>query len=1173
MWFGPNNESPGGPQTGMPWRAIWAAAFGLAALLGGAAAGAQEERPRVMRHAPQFWTIPEQEREDVWQVDFEFVVYYFDPHWHLCWGEGDGFRLYLPVVTGAAPALAAGQRVRLEGSVIPARGLDRARLRVTLLEEDAELVPRQVDGAALADPAHNAAWVELEGVVIGQTETDASHVEYRLAVEGEPAVMRLLLNPTEPVPQLTGQRIRAHGVLVGSFDPAGRWLHSDLWVPRRRDIHVVGVLGDDPRFELPRTPIDHLPGATGDVRIVGTVHARDPEHRLVVRDDTGQLSVRTAQSGVMRIGQQVEIVGRVERADGQVELRAPLVREEAAPTAAAGPAGDVLQKLRLASQVLEMTAEEAARGHPVQLRGVVTWSHPRADFFFLEDASSGVRVELAAPGLSPPALGAGVRVEGRTRMGAYAPEVRADRWLADVSMARPVARRVSLEQVLTGREEARTVALSGYLREVTTEENWTQLELVGAGGEFGAMLPAEFGVGDLRGAVIRVEGVCAARADAQGRMTDFRLWVPDRNAIEVEEPRPADPFATPRVPIVNLLRFNPRGSMLQRVHVAGRVTAQLAGGALFVQDAGGAVEVLTRDRRPVAIGAEVAVAGFAGREGQRPVIREGEWRLLAEPAGAIEPWRIPEAKELVLAADRRLVYLEGRLLDEHARGAETWLTLEAVGDRIFEAYFIGDAQWAVGSRLGLTGLYLLERDEAGRARGFTLRLRNPADVVVLSSPPWWNARRLGALLGALLLGAVGALAWIALLRRQVRRQTAQIRLQMMREAQMQADLERTSRLESLGVLAGGIAHDFNNLLTAILGNLGLIMLDEPAMQTARPLVENARRAARRAGEITNQLLTFAKGGEPIRKAVALPELVRESAEFALHGSAVRAEFAVSPALPAAAADPAQISRVIHNLVLNAAQAMPVGGVVRLELRAVEVGVDEVAKLPAGKYVLLSVSDSGPGIAAAELKRVFEPYYSTKQGNSGLGLAVVRSIVHRHGGHIDVESTPGSGTCFHIWLPTAAGEPAAPEVELAVVAQSGRRVLVMDDEEIIRAVAVEALNQAGHRAEAAADGAEAVRRYRAAREAGQPFDVVVLDLTVPGGMGGEQAARELLKIDPMARLIVSSGYSSNPVMGKFREHGFCAVVPKPYELDCLLRAVEQASASSDGRAPASGVYSR
>ncbi len=374
-------------------------------------------------------------------------------------------------------------------------------------------------------------------------------------------------------------------------------------------------------------------------------------------------------------------------------------------------------------------------------------------------------------------------------------------------------------------------------------------------------------------------------------------------------------------------------------------------------------------------------------------------------------------------------------------------------------------------------------------------------------------------------------------------------------SRLEAELLRSSKLESIGILAGGIAHDFNNILTVVMGNVTLAMLDSTVNDAVGRWLEEAERGVLRARDLTQQLLTFAKGGDPVRKTVRLPEVVREAAEFGLHGSKVRCEFNIAENLWAADVDKGQIGQVVQNLVINAVQAMPEGGVVRVSIANEKTGHRGApGLLPDGSYLRLSIADAGMGIRADHLSRIFDPYFTTKQSGSGLGLATVYSIIRKHQGHVEVESELGKGTTFHIWLP-AAPEAHPPQTETAspIVPMSGR-LLFMDDEATICLMAKTLLTRLGFVVTTTPDGAAAVAAYKEAKAAGDPYRLVIMDLTVPGGMGGLEAMHELLAIDSNVTAIVSSGYSSDPVMANYRKHGFRGMVPKPYKITDLARAI-------------------
>ncbi len=378
----------------------------------------------------------------------------------------------------------------------------------------------------------------------------------------------------------------------------------------------------------------------------------------------------------------------------------------------------------------------------------------------------------------------------------------------------------------------------------------------------------------------------------------------------------------------------------------------------------------------------------------------------------------------------------------------------------------------------------------------------------------------------------------------------------------QEEILKVRRIEALGVFAGGIAHDFNNILTVVLGNLSLARSEMATGSESDGLLEGAERACQQAAGLTRQLLTFSRGGAPVTRSVALAGLLEEASAHVLHGSRVRMEFELPDDIWPIEADAGQIYQVISNIVLNASQAMPGGGAIEVRAENVHLGEGQMPPLLGGDYVRLSVSDHGTGIAAADLEHIFEPYFTTKPEGHGLGLATCWSIVRRHGGHIHAQSRVGEGTLFHVYLPSAQ---RTPDVERTCAPGPGRacRVVLLDDEREILSVSGEMLRRLGHSVTLARDGAEAVAACREAIAAGRPFDVAILDLTIPGGMGGREAGARMREIDRSIRLIASSGYSNGAVMGDFHAFGFQGVLPKPYRKDELQRAVENAL-REDGR---------
>jgi len=371
---------------------------------------------------------------------------------------------------------------------------------------------------------------------------------------------------------------------------------------------------------------------------------------------------------------------------------------------------------------------------------------------------------------------------------------------------------------------------------------------------------------------------------------------------------------------------------------------------------------------------------------------------------------------------------------------------------------------------------------------------------------------------------------------------------------LKEDTLRAQKLESIGILAGGIAHDFNNILTAILGNINLAKIHtRPKTKTFQRLVE-AEKGVWRAKELTGQLLTFSKGGLPIKKVWPLGPLLKEATSFALMGSNVGLEFSIAEDLWPVEADEGQIGQVINNIVLNAGQAMPDGGEVYVTAQNLVVTSETGLPLNDGKFVKVSITDKGVGIPENYIHRVFDPYFTTKQTGSGLGLATAYSIIKKHGGFVSVESRLSKGTTFNVYLPASEKTISVDGEEPEEPLFGQGRILLMDDEEMVRDVASEMLIHMGYEVVTARDGHEAVDLYRKAIEESPPFDAVIMDLTVPGGMGGKEAVKELLKTDPQTRAIVCSGYSNDPIMGRFAEYGFKGVVSKPYDAAQLLRVL-------------------
>ena len=478
-------------------------------------------------------------------------------------------------------------------------------------------------------------------------------------------------------------------------------------------------------------------------------------------------------------------------------------------------------------------------------------------------------------------------------------------------------------------------------------------------------------------------------------------------------------------------------------------------------------------------------------------------------------------------ADARVV-----LLNEMAETMTGWRTEEAVGRPLLEVFRVEHADSPSYQSLVQRALLTGESQELNR------------DAVLIGRG---GARHTIAKSAAPLRNRGNVIIGVVLVFRD-----------MTDRKQLEEERLKASKLESIGVLAGSIAHDFNNILTAIMGNISLARLYAGGEQRVSERLVDAEKASLWAKDLTQQLLTFAKGGAPIKKVLAAGDMVRDAATFAATGSHCRCEVRLDDDLWTIEADEAQLRQVIHNLVLNAQQAMPNGGTISMHVSNARVTNQDGLPLHPGEYVKIRCEDRGIGIAPEHLDKIFDPYFTTKQRGSGLGLATSYSIVRRHEGLITVRSRVGDGTCFEVYLPALPG--ATPSADVVPAASPERdergRILVMDDEVFIRDLLARLFTHFGYDVESVADGAEAVSLYRRALDASRRFDVVIMDLVIPGGMGGREALQKILEMDPQAKAVVSSGYSNDPIMSDYRKHGFSEAVAKPYKNDELRKVVQR-----------------
>ncbi len=374
------------------------------------------------------------------------------------------------------------------------------------------------------------------------------------------------------------------------------------------------------------------------------------------------------------------------------------------------------------------------------------------------------------------------------------------------------------------------------------------------------------------------------------------------------------------------------------------------------------------------------------------------------------------------------------------------------------------------------------------------------------------------------------------------------------------EMQKNRKLESIGILAGGIAHDFNNILTAILGNISLLKYDILPTDNKYQLLTEAEKATLRAKDLTKQLLTFSKGGEPIRENTIINDIIMDSADFVLRGSKTKCNYDFPEELWMVYIDKGQISQVVQNMIINADQAMPDGGTIQIKARNFNYQYNDIPGLKNGTYLKISISDNGIGIPSKFIKKIFDPYFSTKRQGSGLGLSICYSIIRKHDGLITVSSELGEGTVFEIYLPAVQTESAvthhsetAHQHEKSL---KNKKILFMDDELMLRNLVTNILKTFGYEIVVAGDGQEALDLYNLAKKEENPFDLIIVDLTVPGGMGGKETVKIIRQTDKAIKAIVSSGYSNDPIMSEYKSFEFDGVISKPFKVDNMVQEVKR-----------------
>jgi len=819
-----------------------------------------------------------------------------------------------------------------------------------------------------------------------------------------------------------------------------------------------------------------------------------------------------------------------------------------------GAAGsNALSELQSIQAVKALPPEEAGRSYPARMEGVVTSLNARHDGYFIQDGAVAICIFLPLGSGGAPRPGQRVRVLGRTERGGFAPVVRQEKVQVLGPAQRPEPLKLNVGDVFHGWEENRWVELEGVAAAVVADGPTHHLELFSGK----VRLLVWFSEGgtpeklrEFVNARVSVRGVYSPLYTAGGRLTGFRMFATSPDTVKIlAAPRESEPRT-----LTSLSHFDPRGHPEFRIRVAGTVTYKDTSGQLYLQEGDSSLRVLGDAIAAPGLNDRAVAEGFLSPESGTPQLEQVRW-LSASKGSAVAP--VNALAESLLSGDfeDRLVTVEGFLIGRRTSAGELELDLQAGRSRfaasLEESGSETFAELRPGALVRLTGVC------AAGSEGFmtgtrtaTVLLRRGDDIVVARPAPWWDLRRaLYAALAATLL-LILALAWVVRLRQIL---VAQMELR----SRLEDQLRQSQKLESIGHLAGGVAHDFNNYLTVILGYSSLLSSSPALDKTARRQVRTIQDVGEKAAMLTRQLLAFSRKQVLQPVPCDLNDIIAEAKSTLLPLIGEHIEIAIRPGKTEPVnIDPAQFTRVLVNLAANARDAMPNGGKLVLATDELDIEGGNHSELRPGRYVRVSVTDTGVGMDAATRQKIFDPFFTTKERGhgTGLGLAAVFGIVKQSNGHIEVQSQVGHGTCFQIYLPVVEQAVRKGATSQGQGVEGGTEtVLVVEDQEAVRTLVRDGLRNHGYKVIEAANARDALRVLDGGAE---PIDLLLTDVVMPE-MSGPELAKQAMAKRPGIRVLYMSGYLEPDVAGEMRAGDKRAILEKPFTASQAAQAVRRA----------------
>jgi signal transduction histidine kinase/CheY-like chemotaxis protein/HPt (histidine-containing phosphotransfer) domain-containing protein len=1110
------------------------------------------------------------------------------------------------------------------GRLVEVEGRSTAEARNTVVEarlkplgEGRTPDPRPVELARLLEGSEDANRVEVRGVLRAVQERKDDLV---LLLHSGGRSLRVLVRAAA-VPRASLQRLVDAGIRVrGTCRVLDDWLRRPAQLLTGRpevdllvghpdfDITVEDPPPKDP-YDVPLAALAHLPEkAEHRVRVRGTAVGPWRHNQLVLRDGASRIAVRAEEGPLVREADRVEALGYPVRRGSDLLLEHAVFRVLAPGKGAARlpdgtpPPDACLPLLQTVREVRALSPKDAAIGFPVRLRAIVTYYDPKWDNLFVQDASNGICVRPSRK----LAVGAGrlVEVTGFTEPGHFAPIVHETGIEVLGRSEMPLLYRPLFATLLTGRQDSQWIALEGTVRSAWFDTDRPMLE-VARGKDLFQVRVAEAAdearIRKLVGARLRFYGVCGAFFNNKRQILGIRLFVPSFAEIEELEPSPPDPFAAGTVPIRRLLQFDPDSHPGKRVHVAGTVTWCSPEKVLYLQDDSGGIRVELQSPQPLAPGDAVEAVGFPTIEAFAPVLQRAVVRPRAGEnrpphPRAVVPESILQGEEL----DGDLVCLEGQLLEATRRPDGHLLALQS-RTHVFTALLSGGSGGDVfaglepGSRLGLTGVCVVHRDELARPHSFRLLLRRPGDVTVLEQPPWWNLRHTLMVLGGAGFLMVAALTWVVSLRRRVACQTKQLHERFRKETALKEAAEAASRAKSEFV--ANMSHEVRTPLNGILGMTELA-LETDLSAEQREYLEMVKTSALALLAVVNDVLDFSKieAGKLVLDPTDFG--LRQALDSTLRPLALRAQEKGLETICRVAADVpdglvgdwGRIRQVLVNLVGNAVKFTE-RGEVAIE---VDAGSDErpdggspeaegdgrAARRCEEVLVHFAVRDTGIGIAADKLEAIFEPFVQADSsatrrfGGTGLGLSISSRLVGLLGGRLWAESEPGRGSTFHFTARLGIQPPDRPRTKASSSVHNlptrPLRILLAEDNPVNQRLTVLFLEKQGYTVTVAANGKAALEALeRPAGSAAGPFDLVLMDVQMPE-MDGLEATRILRRREEgTGRRLPVIALTAHAMKGD-RERclaaGMDAYVGKPIREKDLRKAIAALIPAANGEAP-------